>query len=381
MALQSLGGSGWPLIPLVGGWPQMSYTNVANTLDAVGESVAMIGRVFLDTGPGTSKVLSTGKIYFLATSVTFVNAGTTIRVGIQDVTMTTGIEDGTYDVFDDLVGATDDIVSGNFEAVTMSSGTKTITHGDTIAVVIEITARGGADTIRVNTAGATGSSQFPYCTLDTGSGPAKVTQPPLCMIEFDDGTIGHFGEGTLVYELADISYKSDTAGVDEYALIITPPFTCVGRHLLMVGGEVDSGEDGELILYSDPLGTPVAERTATPDPDLYGSAGSSVQIGIYNMATDFTFTAGVTYAIAYRPTTTGARTLRRVTLPTANARKATTLGTNWRQGTRLNNTGVFTESAIILPVLGVLITQLDDGAGGGGGPVARSTIVQGIGTY
>lgn len=356
-------------------WPDVAFpfasvigTNLTTTMDAAGESVAYIGRMNLSTGPGTSKVISSsgGKIYFLATSVTFVNAGSTVRVGIQDVDATTGLEDGTHDVYDDLVGGTDTIGNGTITTATMSTGTKTITHGDVVAIVIEMTARGGADVIRPNRYEPSGVAGFPYCTNDIGSGPVKVTGYPMLCVEFDDGTVGTLGPGTLVSTIAATNFNSGSTP-DEYALIFQVPFKCTVNRLFGVIGDIDSGDDGELILYSAPLsGSPVVEQSVTPDPDLYGSAGS-VATTITMAITEEELSINTDYAVAYRPTNTNARQIYRVTIPTAAARAMLMGGTNFREGTRSDNAGAFSEGTTTLPLLGVFLNKFDDGAGGGGG--------------
>ena len=70
----------------------------------------------------------------------FSNGSTNLRIGLQDVTPATGFEDGTFDVYADLVGGTDTIAEDVILATPMESGTKTVTHGDLLAIAIEMTA-------------------------------------------------------------------------------------------------------------------------------------------------------------------------------------------------------------------------------------------------
>src|SRR5688500_19686033 len=88
------------------GFGQVAATNVA-VIDAVGESLTIIGQLSIE-GNATGKVLSAaggGSFFYVAgTSVNIDNAGSTLRVGLQDVDLTTGLEDGVFDVYADVTG-------------------------------------------------------------------------------------------------------------------------------------------------------------------------------------------------------------------------------------------------------------------------------------
>lgn len=364
MALQPFGNRYGTLIT-----PQAQFPNSvavsSTTIDAVGESAAGIGHVLLSTGPGTSKTISSagGKLYFRTGSVTFADAGTTVRVGIQDVGAA-GLEDGTYDVHDDLVGGTDTITGSAVNSAAMSSGTKTITHGDQVAVVIEMTARGGTDSVQI--ARSNNSALMPYGTADTGAGPTLVTMAPFITIEFDDGTLGWLGMSSWA-AVTENSAQFDSGDTpDEYALVFRLPFKAAALGLYAQLASVAAGDDFEVILYSAPLGTPVAERTLAQDMSL-AALGNHFDRAFTSA---FTLEANTDYAIAIRPSTANGLSYTRVNFGSGNGvlRKVTMLGTNWSQYSRSNQTGAFgSQDTTLLPVLGVWVGQLEDGAGGGGG--------------
>lgn len=364
MSLVPIGGDGILFLPI--SVAALEAATSSSIMDAAGESSTHIGRIFLSSGPGTSKVFSSagGKIYWEPTAITFANAGTNVRIGVQDVDPATGLEDGTFDAYDDLVGATDTITADVINTLTISIGTKTIAHGDIIAVSFEMTARGGTDVVRARNNLISAGSR--YVANDSGAGPVKQSGSiPYIIIEFDDGTIGWFGDASWIHSSSNIAFNSGSTP-DEYALIFTCPFKTKIDALLMCLGELDTGEDAEIILYSAPLGTPVAEHTVTIDPDIYSQPTSGFGLALFPI-TAFDVNAGDTLAVAYRPTAVGNRSLRRITLPNAACRAVTQLGTNWRQGTRTDQTGAFSETTNILPILGYRVSHLDDGAGGGGG--------------
>lgn len=345
----------------------ISGGSISFTMDATGESATCVGYVNLSTGPSTSKVLSaagSGKISWLAGAITFANGSTNLRIGINDVSTATGLEDGTHDVYADLVGGTDTITASVVNTATMETGTKTIAHGDLIAVTLEMTARGGADSV-VATGTPAVAMQLPYSTSDTGSGPGKGSSGcPRVAIQFDDGTLGWL---TL---FAPAAYEAPTAfgtgsTPDEYALVFEVPFTATVTGVFADLDAVSSTDDFEMILYSDPLGTPVAERTIAQDPDVFSTAAA---LYTRNFATAFTLLPNTKYAIALRPTTANTLTFQRMNFGTGNAalRGLTPLGTNWSQYTRSDNTGAFgSESTTLLPRFGLWISEFHDGAGSG----------------
>lgn len=346
--------------------PSISPSN--STLNAAGESAAIIGYVTLEGGSsGGSKTISSsgGKIHWRSSTLTFSNAGTTIRVGINDVGVT-GLEDGTHDVYKDLVGGTDTINNG-LNSTAMASGSKTISHGDFIAVVIEMTARGGTDQITVP---VYGPFLIPYGTVDTGAGPTKSSNCMQVTIEFDDGTVGWIGNNFIIPGGTATGLGTNTtfnvsSNPDERALIFQLPFPCsiVAPYLYL--SSIASTDDYEIILYSDPLGTPVAKRTITVDADLEGSASGP---NIKGFSTPYSISANTKYALAVRPTTANSVGWSDWVYGGGNSHllRPSVLGANWYLGTRTNQTGAFTETTTTLPIAGFFINQFDDGVSTGG---------------
>jgi hypothetical protein len=362
MAVQPFANNQGVLVGPFQGLPEATHTTSGlGALDSAADILAYIGYVHLTSGPGTSKTLSSsgGKIHYRTVAVTFANAGTTIRVGLQDVA-STGLPDTTFDVHDDLVGATDTITANAINTAVMSSGTKTVAHGDLIAVVFHATSRAGADTVTIARSSSSGGQ--PYCTLN-GS---RTASPPIVTIEFDDGTMGWFGMSSYVY-LTENSAAMNTASTpDEAALIFQVPVPCSAVGLVAKLANVANSDDFEMILYSDPLGTPVAQRTLAQDMD---QAAGSVYYD-RPFVTAYALLANTDYAIAMRPTTANTLSYQRLNFGSGNSalRKPTPLGTNWYLATRSDQTGAFgSADTTILPLFGVWLTDFEDGTGGVGG--------------
>lgn len=370
-------------------YPRSATGNQA--IDAVGESYALIGRVRLQGRTG-SKTLSSagGKVWSAAgNSVTFSNAGSTLRLGIQDVDLTTGLEDGSYDVSGDLTGGGGGFVANAWNKVSMGSGSKTIADGDLVAVIVEMTARGGADTIAVRHGPAQTSSYwlsqfiFPYGTADTGSGPAKVLgQAPLFFLQFDDGTYGWIEGSNLVndLDLVRVTFNSGSTP-DEIAAVFEVPFRCtVDGYAISINNHA-STDTCEFIFYTDPLGTPAAHHTYTPDPDVWNSGGAVDGAYVVPM-TALTLSANTPYAIAVRPTSANALGILSLSMADAEEPIKYALGIfglTARRGTRTDQTGAFSLGAVgLMPTFTLIISEIDDGAGAGGGLLVHPGMAGGM---
>jgi hypothetical protein len=336
------------------------------TMNAAGESNTIIGQVVLEGGSGSKTISSAGgKIHWRAnTPIVFANAATNLRIGIQDVAAT-GLEDTTFDVYADLVGGTDIITASSLISTAMETGTKTISHGDRVAIAMEMTTRGGTDSVLAAVT-PTGQFVYPYGTRDTAT-LAKSAQALLATIEFDDGTAGwihplYVLPGSTVYGVAQTFNSGSTP--DERALIFQLPFKATISGIYAILGSVASTDDFEAILYSNPLGTPVAESTITIDADYTDSAGSQT-IFVGNLGSGYTLSANTLYAVAIRPTTANSIQTHDYAFGSTVLMKPTTLGSNWYLGTRSNQTGAFSTTTTTIPHIGLWLSQFDDGEGGG----------------
>jgi hypothetical protein len=254
----------------------------------------------------------------------------------------------------------------------MTTGTKTINHGDIIAISFEMTARGGTDSVAVishNTVNQISSPiNFPYKTADTGSGPTR-SNSAVCgaTILFDDGTLGWLERAYMLPFTSTTQTFNQTSTPDEYAAVFQLPFKCsIGGGYLSIGS-IASTDNFDIILYSDAQGTPVAERTVSFDPNY---VAATVTTGFINISfNSLTLTQGAWYALALRPTTNNDITLVYNNLTTTfgnKYKKPLPFGANCKFSSRTNQTGAFTEvQTYFMPIFGLLIDGLDDGVGGG----------------
>src|SRR5262245_3836884 len=205
------------------GAPLIMPTSFAGAvIDAATEKFAMIGRIYIDGRPAAAKTLSTGSIQWRTGAVTFSSGSTTVDIGIQDVATGAGPiaqPDGTFDVKTTLTGGGGGITANAWQTSTMNSGSKNITHGDLIAVVFDMTARGATDTVTISASNQAIQNLLtmgmPTCnaflagawqTTNTGG----ASRAPNIVIVFDDGTLGWI-DGTVLCSTnasVDIFYYS-----------------------------------------------------------------------------------------------------------------------------------------------------------------------------
>lgn len=378
------------------GWisPVLSYNSglafrTAQTLNAASMKISMFGSVFID-GRATGKTISSagGKIHFLPGTVTFANAGTAIRVGLQDVATGAGPAtqpDGTFDVYGDLVGATDTITSNTTKTVTMGTGTKTLSNGDLVCIVLDMTSRGGSDSVIVRgiegASLSTSPNNIPSASTHNGTVWASTTASvtPIAVIEFDDGVFGVLNGTWPISNLTAHTFVS-TDTPDEKGLIFqVPTERKIDAFSGMIYMAANAAADFTFLLYSDPLGTPSPVSGGSLTVIGENGPGSAMRFFTQNLAAEVTLAANTDYALMVKADSSQAVGFQSLDVANATYRKFFTGSTNLRMGHRTNGTGAFTETTTQIPMLSVRCSAFHDGTGGGGGdPVPGTTFTQGI---
>lgn len=349
-------------------YPQGSTTNAQ--FDANGESHTFIGKCFLQSGSGSKTISSAGgKVLWRSTTTVFANAASTLRIGIQDVAAS-GLEDGVFDVSADLVGATDAIGNNADLFTPMETGTKTISHGDLIAISFELVTRGGVDIVRPfvqlpNYFPGSGSI-FPYRTNDIGAGPVRVASGTFgATIEFDDGTLGWIEPFPFLptngFNTSTLTYNSGSAN-KEYCGMFQVPFKVSINAMAMYIGSIAATDNFEMILYRNPLtAPPVAVQTIAVDPDYTGSTTSAGLFWVSIPST--TLLPNTWYAIAARPTTANSISIGWQSFGSGNQKYKDALPfTNVKFGNRTNTSNAFSETNVHeYPLIGINIEKIHDG--------------------
>lgn len=376
-----LGESGlWLPEIFLGNAAQGPAASTVVTVDATGEYLHITGRVqWSDRGSHTIDTTGGSALGWMTGTSTFADAGTTLRIGIQD-TAEAGANpargDGTFDVYADLVGGTDTVAANTWYDTPMESGTKTMAHGAIVTVVIGMTARGGSDAVQIRCSPMAIAIESPVVALET-SGPTFTAQTATANIKLvaSDGTIGWIAGGfpTVTTALVAQSYDNNDA-TKEYGNIIRVPGPVALGSLWAVMSPTSSVlADSKLIVYSDPFAAgsgPTEEASVTILGDQVFSTGGS-RLGIWRLASDFTLAKDTDYAIVLSPSTTNAISLGYFDMAAAGDMAMHSMGTNC-YGVSRGTIGAGTAFAAISSgirrfMCGVGVIGIDDGAGGGGG--------------
>ena len=341
-------------------------------LDAANEEVIFIGRVWLPgrTGTKTLSAAGGGSIWWMpgAATITFANAGTTMRIGVQDVNAAAGPPgrgDGTDDVYADLVGGTDTITALTFRDTAMTSGTKNITHGQLVAVSLRLTARAGADLVRVrNATGLSAASPNHLPTVTTNLGAyASANGTPLLVFDFDDGTLGYFYGSwvTSTGAMATVrTYNTGSTPDERGNIIYLPGPINVDGLYAVVFASAGSGPDFELCLYSDPLGSPSLIEAVAVDESTIASAGGARLVRA-PLAAVQSLSANTAYGITIRPTTANSISPYEFDVAATGHWSAHSMGDACYQITRSDNAGAFSGSTTSRIFCGVIGCGIGDG--------------------
>lgn len=363
-----------------GGLTRFPSISTATTLNTATDQSVMIGHVYWE-GRASSKTISSagGQIKWLpGASITFANGGTTVDVGIQDVDAVSGPPvrgDGTFDVKGTLTGGVSTITASTLNTVSMSTGSKTIAHGDLVAVVLNMTARAGADSIQ--TTGNVGPSPSglnarPGMTQFKSSSWTANGGVPNVFLVADDGTLGVFNSTTPITTASSESYGSST-NPNERGFIFQLPWDCKIDSIFTTLSNVSgNASDATIAIYSDPTGTPavVSGTSVTILGENYDRTGSNLFLEVL-LASEVSLTANTDYCLAVKATGSTSVSLANYTLQDTNLRKFITGGTTLKKATRNGGSGAFTAEspAVTMYQLGIRISEFNDTSAGAGGSV------------
>lgn len=342
----------------------------ALTMNTTGQQVAMIGQICWQDG-GTHTVDTTGSsaISFRLGSSTF--AASTMDIGIQDVATGSGPlaqPDGTFDVKVTLTNSGLTTSAWNNIALTSGgSGTKTMAHGDPIAVDWNLTSRGGADQIALQAIPGGGRS-FPLTNIFT-SGAWQTSSIsngiPNVIITASDGTLGKLFATFPTSSEASETFKSGDAA-DERGMIVQVPWDdkLVGYWLLM--GGVDAASDGTITLYASPTGTPAAVSGTTVSflAEQLGQLSASPSYQHFLLPTPVSLSKNTDYCMALKATGASNVILDANTLGAAGYRALCDGGSTLFKATRsAGGGGAFTTSSTVIYTMGLILGSFNDSGG------------------
>ena len=355
-------------------WPygeRRIFATSGSTVDAAAEYVACIGNIFFEDRASGSKTLDTtgsSGMHWWCVSRTWATSGSTLKIGFKDIDNTTGppIRPGsTWHVYDEIVQGTDTLTAATARIDVPSSGTLSVSHGDLVCFVIEMTVKNGSDAVQIMQQQATaGTTTYmrPAGTASLGAG-VTATLPPAFMVTFSDGTIGWI-DGLFTPGGVTIAQNyNDSSNPDEYGMIFQVPFATTADGMWIQIRTV-AGSNGTVILYSDPTGTPTALDTVTFTPeDLAGTGSSSLAFFPISRS----LSANTDYCVAMKATTANNLRMDGFSLfGTTGAdviRKVWPAGTTMLGASRQNSSGAFSTSSTTIWPCGVRIKEIPSGGG------------------
>lgn len=344
------------------------------TVDAAGESVGAIGYAQLEAGSGSKTISAAGggAIWWWCGTVTaWADAGSEFRVGLQGVGAT-GLEDGSWGVYGSVIGTTS-ITSSSWQKMVMTSGSVTLNQNDLFAIVGELVSRGGSDSINprrlqpaINPGSGVVGLGVPYGTVDTGT-LTKATSAFMAIILFDDGTTGWIQGlplGGLGSSFATLSWNSGSSP-NEYGMAFQPTVPVRISRLLSLLHNLNTTDLVDLVLYSDPLGSPSVIEAVTLDMNrMSGSGGAVLHIG--GLSTDRTLSPSTVYGVVAKPNNTGNISLNYIDFGSGNSaiKRASRFGASCKMISRSGGSGAFAEvQPHYLPMFGITVNGLHDGLG------------------
>jgi hypothetical protein len=320
MAMVQLVGEGFWYPPLPRGITSSNVQAAADTLlmDLDEEEVQMIGRVVLDSGPGTSKTFGTSgsKIGWLPGPTLTFATGATLRVGVKKQslinTTTATVAQATlgapaFDVWRDLVGGTDTLTATTWREETMNAGTPyTVAHGDLLAVCLHLNVTSGTPNVKVRASTTTSTQVLPVMALVTGGTSAAQQLLPNVILSFDDGTLGWLPT-SYVFSVID----ADAATIGQNNIsgnIFRVPFACEVDSLAAWVTASANTRDFALELYATPLGTPNLLASVACDANIL----SAVSAGFLAtpLPAALTLTPGIDYLVGVKQVTAGVVSLK-----------------------------------------------------------------------
>src|SRR5262245_29075212 len=210
-----------PGVQLTGSTPTSLITT---TMAANNEALIFIGQIM--TSDGSSHTINTtgsSSLGWRTSGVTFASGSTIVKVGLATVDTANGppgravnVSDViTFDVSKSLTGGGGGITATNWQIHVPDSGSKTIANGDFVAFAVQMTARGGSDSVTGTYATATNVMHRPTVTAFTAAAYSSPNGVPNVIITFSDGALGFFAHGEVLKFITAQTFNN-TGATKEY---------------------------------------------------------------------------------------------------------------------------------------------------------------------
>lgn len=207
-------------------------------------------------------------------------------------------------------------------------------------------------------------SVLPYGVTNTGTPTKQVMNGSFaCMALGSSSTTFYQVPGAVPATNTSVGGAFNNTNSAKRGLRFTPPMSC--RVVGIRWYNSTSVGDFNAVIFND-AGTELSSSSTAFDGDFRSTSGNGAQSVFFD--SPVTLTAGTTYRAAIEPTTATNVNVSGYTMPSTNYRSASRAGTTAHYTTFA--TSSWTDTATDqLPFLDIIIDQLDDGTGSGGGVV------------
>lgn len=358
MALVRLNGGGmvWPdIMAIASAWSGFSTA----TVDAANKYYYVLGDVWWPDRTASTKTIT--HVHFRVFGTPTINAASQFRVSLQDVNLANSTVPARPDLVVDQqytyaagVGPTSD---WNRVALTTS---RTVTRGDSqLAVVFDWAAFTAASSVTMfvqQQSTNSGMSGRALARLYNGSSFSGASGFPAMVFEFSDGTYGSF-DGTRVGVPGILGLATSSP---EYALRFTPQATMLVDGVMLAAQVSSLSANFAVTLYENTT----ALKTLVIDASSLADMNSDNRYR-FLFDQEVQLTAGTTYYVGVRGLTATSLDLGTIEAPTTITSFASWIGPNAARVQRANGTSGSwgTVTTLSYPMIGLLISGLDDGAG------------------
>ena len=323
-----------PIALVSAGWhglPQQATTQTF-AVNAAGLSVCFVGQIATEDGQSHAIDPSIGSpaIGFRLSGMTFSNASTVVNIGLAALDAANGppgrpANSGatiTFDVSRQLTtgngGSAALTANGwnnlSFAAGAGVSGSKTIAHGDLVAFVVNMSARGGSDQLSVFRGQGLNftSISLPYIVSWNGTTSTMQTSIQSVALTFSDGKMGWINGAPLISALNAGPSLTTSSSPAEAGNLFKTPVLMKMRGFALNCQALSPSADFDLCVYSDPLGSPALEASKSVEAsNMFTSAAGPCYAPLNS---SLILLPTKTYAVTLKPTTATGVVLKSVTL-------------------------------------------------------------------
>lgn len=319
-------------------------TNAPMLLDAGDEKAA-----FIFSPPKDGEI---DRVCFLTATVT---TGALLDIRLETVDAATGAPTGT--LVDTNSNATRLILATEdntwIEVTLTAPATVLKTQRIALVIVNPVVSPGTLNIARFTNQ----VNNFPYNALFTGTWTLQQ-DAPIMAVRYDDTTYPPI-LGAFPCSVINQTTFASNSTPDEIGLFFRCNFN---QRFAGVWAWVELDGDVDVKLY-DSNGSTVLE-TLSFDKDIRGA--TSARLAVARFVTPRTFALNTDYRLTILPTTTTTCSIAMMTFAAAALMDGVPMGQTWHK-TERTDAGAWTQTTTQRPFMGLILDQLDDGAGAGGG--------------